>query len=128
MVSAAQFRGALASSNRLPFVAASETSGHFRLGRADFLNNLITGSPDLGAFPSIGADISSVVPVDYLCNTIATIMIKDHQRIGEDYDFVNPQSPTFDYFFQLMGAGSCGEAILPFDEWRSGAPLVISST
>ncbi|KFY51099.1 hypothetical protein V496_08929 [Pseudogymnoascus sp. VKM F-4515 (FW-2607)] len=121
MVSAARFRGALASSYRLPFVAASATTGHFRLDRGDFLNNLITGSLDLGAFPSIGADLSSVLPVDYLCNTIATIMIEDHQRIGEDYDFVNPQSPTFDHFFQVMGAASCGEAILPFSEWHSRA-------
>lgn len=121
MVVAARFRGAMASSYRLPFVAASATNGHFRLDRGDFLNNLITGSLDLGAFPSIDADLSSVLPVDYLCNTIATIMTEDQQRIGEDYDFVNPQAPTFDHFFQVMGAASGCKANIPFSEWHRRA-------
>ena len=121
MIAAARFRGALASSYRLPFVAASATSGQFRLDRGDFLNNLITGSLDLGAFPSIDTDLSSVLPVDYLCNTIATIMTQDRQRIGEDYDFVNQQAPMFDHFFQLMGAASGGKLILPFSKWHSRA-------
>lgn len=121
MVVAARFRGAMASSYRLPFVAASATNGHFRLDRGDFLNNLITGSLDLGVFPSIDADLSSVLPVDYLCNTIATIMTEDQQRIGEDYDFVNPQAPTFDHFFQVMGAASGGKANIPFSEWHRRA-------
>lgn len=121
MVAAARFRGAMASSYRLPFVAASTVNGHFRLDRGDFLNNLITGSLDIGAFPSINADLSSVLPVDYLCKTIATIMAEDQQRIGEDYDFVNPQALTFGHFFKVMGAASCSEPILPFSEWRRRA-------
>ena len=63
MVAAARSRGAMASSYRLPFVTASAT-GHFRLDRGDFLNNLITGSLELGALPLIDADLSSVLPVD----------------------------------------------------------------
>ena len=121
MVVAARFRGAMASSYRLPFVAASATSGHFRKDLGDFLNNLITGSVELGAFPLLDADLSTVLPVDYLCNTIATIMTEDQQRIGEDYDFANPQAPTFGHFFKLMGAASGGTATIPFSEWHRRA-------
>ena len=121
MIVAARFRGAKASSYRLPFVSASATNGHFRLDRGDFLNNLITGSLDLGAFPSINADLSAVLPVDYLCTTIATIMTEDQQRVGEDYDFINPQAPTFNDFFKLMGTASGGKEIIPFSEWHRRA-------
>ncbi|GAW19803.1 hypothetical protein ANO14919_092940 [Xylariales sp. No.14919] len=118
MITAARYRGAKASSYRLPFVAASAANGHFRLDRGDFLNNLISGSLDLGVFPSINADLSAVLPVDYLCSTIATIMTGDQQRVGEDYDFVNSQAPTFDYFFKVMSTASGGKGIVPFSEWH----------
>ena len=121
MVAAARFRGAEATTYRLPLVAASATNGQFRLDRGDFLNNLITGSLDLGVFPSIDADLSAALPVDYLCNTIATIMTEDQQRIGEDYDFVNPQAPTCDQFFKLMGTASGGKEIILFSEWHCRA-------
>jgi thioester reductase-like protein len=121
MVVAARFRGAVTTSYRLPFVAASTISGHFRLDRGDFLNNLITGSLDLGAFPSIDADLSSVLPVDYLCDTIATIMTEDQGRVGKDYDLVNPRAPTFNHFFQVMSAASGAEANVPFNEWHRRA-------
>ena len=121
MIVAARFRGARASSYRLPFVAASATNGHFRLDRGDFLNNLITGSLDLGAFPSIDADLAAVLPVDYLCNTIATITTEDQQRVGKDYDFVNAHAPTFDHFFKLLGTASGGKETIPFSEWHRRA-------
>lgn len=121
MIMAARFRGARASCYRLPFVAASATNGHFRLDRGDFFNNLIRGSLDLGVFPSINADLSSVLPVDYLCNTIARIMVEDQQRIGEDYDFVNPQAPSFDRFFKAVGNASGGKETIPFSEWHRQA-------
>ncbi|KAI0444727.1 polyketide synthase [Xylaria telfairii] len=121
MIMAARFRGAKASSYRLPFVAASTTNGHFRLDRGDFLNNLISGSLDMGAFPSINTDLSTVLPVDYLCSTIATIMTEDQERVGEDYDFINPHAPTFDHFFQVMGAASGGKETIPFSEWHHRA-------
>ncbi|GAP93000.1 putative polyketide synthase [Rosellinia necatrix] len=121
MVAAARFRGAKASSYRLPFVAASATNGRFRLDRGDFLNNLISGSLDLGVFPSMDADLSTVLPVDYLCGTIAAVMTEDQKRIGEDYDFVNSRAPTFDHFFKIMGAASGGKETIPFTEWHSRA-------
>ncbi|KID83603.1 polyketide synthase [Metarhizium guizhouense ARSEF 977] len=121
MVVAARFRGARASSYRLPFVAASAASGHFRLDRGDFLNNLVTGSLDLGAFPLINADLSSVLPVDYLCGTIAAIMTEGQERVGEDYDFVNPQAPTFKHFFEMMCAVGGGKEMVSFGEWHRRA-------
>lgn len=121
MIVAARFRGANASSYRLPFVAASATNGHFRLDRGDFLNNLITGSLDLGVFPLIDADLSAVLPVDYLCNTIATVMTEDQRRAGEDYDFVNLQAPTFSHFFKVMGAASGDKDTILFSEWHRRA-------
>ncbi|KJK85338.1 Erythronolide synthase, modules 1 and 2 [Metarhizium anisopliae BRIP 53284] len=121
MVVAARFRGATASSYRLPFVAASAASGRFRLDRGDFLNNLVTGSLDLGAFPLINADLSSVLPVDYLCGTIAAIMTEDQERVGEDYDFVNPQALTFKDFFEMMCDVSGGKEMVSFGEWHRRA-------
>lgn len=121
MVVAARFRGAKASSYRLPFVAASAASGRFRLDRGDFLNNLVTGSLDLGAFPLINADLSSVLPVDYLCGTIAAIMTEDQERVGEDYDFVNPQALTFKHFFEMMCAVGGGKEMVSFGEWHRRA-------
>nr|AQV04230.1 SwnK [Alternaria oxytropis] len=121
LVLAARFRGAKASSYRLPFVAASTANGRFRLDRGDFLNNLVSGSLDLGAFPSINTDLSAVLPVDYLCNTIATVMTEDQQHIGEDYDFVNPRAPTFDHFFNMMGALTGCKELLSFGEWHHRA-------
>ncbi|KAI0515270.1 polyketide synthase [Xylaria bambusicola] len=122
MIVAARFRGARASSYRLPFVAASATNGHFRLDQGDFLHNLINGSLDLGAFPLLkDADLSTALPVDYLCGTIASIMTEAQHRIGEDYDFVNPHAPTFDYFFKVMGAASGGNPTIPFSEWHRRA-------
>nr|POE90200.1 6-deoxyerythronolide-b synthase erya1, modules 1 and 2 [Quercus suber] len=121
MITAARFRGAVTSSYRLPFVAASATSGYFRQDSGDFLNNLIIGSLDLGAFPLIEADLSAVLPVDYICNTIATIMIEDVQHTCEDYDFINPHAPTFARFFHLMGSAGGVKATIPFSEWHKRA-------
>ncbi|KAI1368685.1 hypothetical protein F5Y08DRAFT_294492 [Xylaria arbuscula] len=121
MIVAARFRGARASSYRLPFVAASASNGHFRLDQGDFLHNLINGSLDLGVFPSLDADLSTALPVDYLCGTIASIMTEAQHCIGEDYDFVNPHAPTFDYFFKIMGAASGGIETIRFSEWHRRA-------
>lgn len=122
MIVAARFRGAKASSYRLPFVSASTSNGWFRLDRGDFFNNLTSGSVDLGAFPSIDADLSAVLPVDYLCDTIATIITENQQRhSGEDYDFLNPQAQTFDRFFQTIGAIAGCTKLLSFTKWHRRA-------
>lgn len=128
MIVAARFRGARASSYRLPFVAASTTNGQFRLDRGDFLNNLIFGSLDMGIFPSIDVNLSAVLPVDYLCNTIVTIMTEDRQHVDEDYDFVNPQASTFTQFFELFStANGDGKKPVGFSEWHHRA-LTYAST
>ncbi|MER0443996.1 amino acid adenylation domain-containing protein [Streptomyces sp. Edi4] len=121
MVAAARWRGAKASTYRLPFVAASTGTGHFRLDRGDFLHNLITGGLELGSFPSLDADLTAVLPVDYLCRTIARAMTDDLARIGRDYDFVNSGAPAFDRFFEMVAAAGGGAKIVPFDAWRRAA-------
>ncbi|WP_274563534.1 polyketide synthase [Streptomyces spiramyceticus] len=123
MVAAARRRGAKASTYRLPFVGASTRTGHFRLDRGDFLHNLITGGLEMGSFPLLAADLTAVLPVDYLCRTIAEAMTSDLARIGSDYDFVNSAAPSFDRFFEMVGAaaGGGGAEIVPFDEWRQRA-------
>jgi polyketide synthase 12 len=119
MVAAARRRGATASVYRLPFVAASASTGHFRLDRGDFLHNLIVGGIAMGSFPSLNADLAAVLPVDYLCQTVADVMINDLARIGKDYDFINPHAPSFTSFFELVGAANGGDVkIVPFDEWQ----------
>lgn len=124
MVAAARWRGAKASVYRVPFVTASAATGHFRLDRGDFLHNLIAGSIELGSFPSLDADLSVVLPVDYLCRTIVTVMVKDLSRIGHDFDFVNASAPGCNHFFTLMGAAVGGGDkydILPFTQWQQRA-------
>ncbi|KAI0393173.1 polyketide synthase [Xylariaceae sp. FL0594] len=135
MVAAARFRGARASTYRFPFVAAATSSGRFRLDRGDFLHNLISGSLDMGAFPSLpNADLSTVLPVDYLCGTVASILTAGDEQQGrvggaggrgEDYDFVNPRAPKFDHFFKLImsAAGGSATETLPFNEWHRRALL-----
>ncbi|TGB19163.1 amino acid adenylation domain-containing protein [Streptomyces palmae] len=121
MVAAARWRGARASTYRLPFVGASTGTGHFRLDRGDFLHNLITGCLAMGSFPSLDADLTAVLPVDYLCRTIAAMVTGDPEHIGRDYDFVNSDAPAFDHFFEMVGAAGGGAKIVPFDAWRQQA-------
>jgi polyketide synthase 12 len=121
MVAAARWRGARASVYRLPFVGASASTGHFRSDRGDFLHNLIVGGIAMGSFPSLSNDLRGVLPVDYLCRTIAEVMTNDLTRIGRDYDFVNSQAPSFHGFFESIGAAGGDVKIVPFDEWRTQA-------
>ncbi|CDR18215.1 type I polyketide synthase [Streptomyces iranensis] len=121
MVAAARWRGAKASTYRLPYVGASTRTGQFRLDRGDFLHNLITGCLAMGSFPALAADLTAVLPVDYLCRTVAQAMTSDLARIGRDYDFVNSGAPAFDRFFEMIGAAGGGAEIVPFDEWRQRA-------
>ncbi|KAI6717257.1 beta-ketoacyl synthase domain-containing protein [Diplocarpon mali] len=122
MVAAARWRGAKASVYRLPFVSASSVSGHFRLDRGDFLHNLISGSLELGLFPSLDTEMSAVLPIDYLSRTIVTAMTEDLHRIGQDYDFTNARAPTFNHCFKLMATISGRkEEVVPFSEWRQRA-------
>ncbi|AYG84644.1 Phenolphthiocerol synthesis polyketide synthase type I Pks15/1 [Streptomyces hundungensis] len=118
MVAAARWRGAKASTYRLPFVGASTRTGHFRLDRGDFLHNLITGGLEMRCFPSLATDLTTVLPVDYLCRTIAEAITDDLGRIGQDYDFVNSDAPGFDRFFEMVGAAGGGAEVVPFDQWR----------
>ncbi|GAA5086085.1 hypothetical protein GCM10023319_32690 [Nocardia iowensis] len=121
MVAAARWRGAKASVYRLPFVGASAGTGHFRLDRGDFLHNLIVGGIAMGSFPSLDADLSAVLPVDYLCQTIAEVVTNDPARTGHDYDFINSHAPSFDSFFELIGATVGGVEVVPFAEWQQRA-------
>lgn len=121
MLAAARWRGARASAYRLPFVSASATTGHFRLDRGDFLHNLISGSLEMGAFPALNGDLSVVLPIDYLCKSIVSVMTENMHQIGKDFDFVNKHAPSFDDFFKLMSAASGGKEIVPFSKWQQRA-------
>ena len=121
LVAAARWRGAKAAIYRLPYVTASTISGHFRLDRGDFLHNLISGSLEMGAFPSLDADMSRVQPVDYLGRTIVAVMTRDFLRLGRDYDFLNPRASTCNAFFELIGTLSGGKEIVKFSLWKQRA-------
>lgn len=71
----------------MPFVSASSSTRHFRLDRGDFLHNLIAGSIQIGSFPLLDADLSTVLPVDYLCRTMVDVVTRDVSRIGQDFGF-----------------------------------------
>ena len=66
----------------------------------------------MGVFPLLDADLSAVLPIDYLCKTIVAVMTRDLYRIGENFDF---------HFFKLMSAASAGLEIAPFSRWRERA-------
>lgn len=121
MVAAARWRGALASTYRLPFVGACSTTGHFRLDKGDFLHNLIAGCIGMGSFPSLNSDVGGVLPVDYLAKVIAQVMTRDAKRIGKDYDFINPSAPGFNSFVQLIQAAGSRVESVPFEEWKANA-------
>ncbi|KAK9778851.1 putative Polyketide synthase [Seiridium cardinale] len=121
LVAAARWRGARASVYRLPYVTASTTTGLFRLDRGDFLHNLIVGCLELGAFPSLDADISAVLPVDYLSRTIVAVMTKDLHRVGRDFDFVNSLAPSCNDFFTLLSVASGGKDVVAFSTWKQRA-------
>ncbi|KAI1340805.1 hypothetical protein F5Y15DRAFT_406680 [Xylariaceae sp. FL0016] len=122
MVAAARWRGAKATIYRLPYVTASSVTGRFRLDRGDFLHNFIVGCLEMGAFPSIDADMSAAFPVDYLSKTITAVMTQDFDKMGRDYDFLNTRAPTCTEFFKLLGATSSGgKEILKFSAWKQRA-------
>ncbi|KAH6838530.1 hypothetical protein B0I37DRAFT_439604 [Chaetomium sp. MPI-CAGE-AT-0009] len=123
LLAAARWRGARASVYRLPYVTASAATGHFRHNRGDFLHNLVVGGLEMGAFPALDADLSAVLPVDYLAKTIVAVMTGDLDRLGRDWDFLNPRAPTSTDFFKLIGAVSGGEPkeIIDFGIWRQRA-------
>ncbi|KAI1485001.1 KR domain-containing protein [Biscogniauxia mediterranea] len=121
LVAAACWRGARATVYRLRYVTALTGTGHFRLDRGDFLHNLIVGCLDMRAFPSLNANMSAVLPVDYLSKTIAAVMTRDMHRIGRDYDILSTRAPTCNDFFKLMGDMSGGKDIVAFDIWKQRA-------
>ncbi|ETS81349.1 hypothetical protein PFICI_06351 [Pestalotiopsis fici W106-1] len=117
MVKAARWRGAKASIYRLPYVSAAST-GHFRLDRGDFLHNLVVGCVEMGKFPSIATDLSLVLPVDYLAESIVTVMTGDLLS-GNDFNLVNNKALSFDQFFKLLAGPQ--QELIPFSEWRTQA-------
>jgi polyketide synthase 12 len=124
MIAAARWRGAQASVYRLPFVTASSSTGQYRRNRGDFLHNLITGSTDMGAFPFVDASLSGVLPVDYLTQTMAIVMIEDPDRINHDYDFMDSKAPDFNDFVAMICRAVCNEVEvlqIPFLQWREQA-------
>ena len=118
LVAAARWRGARANIYRLPFVTASSATGHFRSNNGDFLHNLISGGLAIKAFPSVDADMSRVLPVDYLSKVIIDMMNRGIDDNGRDLDFVNPNAPTCTEFFQLVGSVSSGIELMPFNDWK----------
>lgn len=120
MVSAARWRGARASVYRMPFVFAS-SSGHFRLDRGDFLHNLIAGSIQMGSFPVVNSDLSTVLPVDYLCRSMVDVVTRDVSRIGQDFDFKHEDPPSFVDLFGMMTAAGAAKETIPFSDWREKA-------
>ncbi|CAH0033271.1 unnamed protein product [Clonostachys rhizophaga] len=120
MVSAARWRGARASVYRMPFVFASST-GHFCLDRGDFLHNLIAGSIQMGSFPVVDADLSTVLPVDYLCRSMVDVVTRDVSRIGQDFDFKHEDAPSFGELFGMLIAAGAAKGTMPFLDWRDKA-------
>lgn len=69
----------------------------------------------------IDADMSAVLPIDYLSKTIVSIMTEDWHRVGRDYDFLNSRAPSCDEFFEMMSTAGGGKEMLTFSAWRQRA-------
>ncbi|KAF2656381.1 ketoacyl-synt-domain-containing protein [Lophiostoma macrostomum CBS 122681] len=126
MVVASHYRGAKAAVYRLPFITASTETGHFRLDQGDFLHNLISGCLEIGAFPSLDAHMSAVLPVDYISKTVVALMTRDLDRIGQTWDLVHGNPLSFNRFFALLAAASTNQPTIPFLQWRDRALEFIS--
>ena len=61
-------------------------------------------------FPSLDANLSTVLPVDYLCKTIVANATRDPSRAGLDFDFVEEQAPSFRQFSDLLNAAGSGHS------------------
>ncbi|KAI6777832.1 uncharacterized protein J7T54_002694 [Emericellopsis cladophorae] len=119
LVSAARWRGAKTTVYRLPYVAASASTGHFRRDRGDFFHNFISGCLDVGVWPRVDADMSAVLPVDYLARTTVDIMTADLPKQGQDYDFRNSQAVSCTDFFTFMAKHLDGESnFVSFKKWK----------
>ncbi|KAK8091367.1 hypothetical protein PG994_000872 [Apiospora phragmitis] len=122
LVAAARWRGAKATVYRLPYVTASTMSGHFRRDGGDFLHNLISGSLELGAFPRLEANLSAVLPVDYLSKTMVDVVTLEEARRGRDYDFLNAGAPSCNDFFALFNGTRGGRReLVGFGDWKRRA-------
>ncbi|KFA79470.1 hypothetical protein S40288_05363 [Stachybotrys chartarum IBT 40288] len=123
MMAAARWRGASTYVYRLPYVTASAATGHFRRDRGDFLHNFTTGCLEIGEFPMLEADLSYVLPVDYLAECIVATMTLEVVRKGQEFDFLNSQALSCTEYFRLLGTVSDGEPkpIVAFGAWRQRA-------
>ncbi|KAJ2979129.1 hypothetical protein NQ176_g3436 [Zarea fungicola] len=118
MVSAARSRGAKTSIFRLPLIFASSETGHFN-SEPDFLHLLIVGSLLMGKFPSLDGDLSAWMPIDYLCQAIASAMMQNHSLPNNDVDFVHSQHPlSLKHVFTTISGADEQQHIVPLDEWR----------
>jgi len=84
----------------------------------------------MGAFPLVHADMSAVLPVDYLAKTIVAIMTLDFHRLGRDFDFLSSRAPTWHRIFQADCdlSGGKPKEMIAFGAWKQRAltmPLCI---
>jgi len=118
LVAAAQWRGALASVYRLPFIGACAVTGKFRLDQGDFLHNLIAGCIDMGSFPELNGELRGLISVDYMADVISKVIVEDPERIGKHYDFCNAKAPTINEYVDLVSATGHEVQTLPYEQWQ----------
>ncbi|KAK4459694.1 hypothetical protein QBC42DRAFT_311162 [Cladorrhinum samala] len=128
LVSSARWRGADATVYRLPYVTASTRTGAFRQDRGDFLHNLVVGGLQMGSFPliSASADMAIVLPVDYLADVVAGILLGDHgERAGRDWDFRHGRTVACNDFFAMVGRIGSDPASVLESPGRNGRAATI---
>ena len=121
MVAAARWRGLKAFSYRLPLVSASRITGYFRHDSGDLLHNFITGCLEMGHFPSLDADLASIIPIDYLSETVVDLISQDPSGYGQDFDFINGEPQSLNDFSRRFIAMSGMQDVIPFDIWQGKA-------
>lgn len=124
MVAAARWRGLKAFIYRLPLVSASSITGHFRHDRGDFLHNFIVSCLDMDLFPSVNANLASIIPIDHLSATIVSMISQENpsEEHGQDFDFLNGQPQSLDDFSRkFTAAKGSTQGVVPFDAWKRNA-------
>lgn len=111
----AQSRGLPVTVFRAGAIAGSSQTGISNL--KDFEFSFIRGCIQMGAFPDLGNESQSFVPVDYVSQAIVYLS-QQPESMGQAFHLVNPQPVPLVEFFDQIAAYGYSLQKLPYRQWR----------
>ncbi|WP_432809665.1 amino acid adenylation domain-containing protein [Pantanalinema sp. GBBB05] len=112
----AQSRGLPITVFRAGAIAGSSQTGISNL--KDFESSFIRGCVQLGAFPDLGDEQQTFVPVDYVSQAIVRLS-QQPESIGQAFHLVNPLAISVVEFFEQITAYGYPLQKLPYPVWRN---------